>query len=50
MINIKLFTLLQDIVGGPPRVNLPTENWDQVTATGDLAGGDDRSVAAVLAA
>ena len=41
MINIKIFTLLQDIVGGPSRVNLLTEDWDQVTAAGNLADRDD---------
>jgi hypothetical protein len=41
MINIKLFTLLQDIVGSPPRIDLLTKNWNQVTAPSDLADGDD---------
>ena len=41
MINIEVSTLLQDIVGGPPGVYLPTEDRDQVTAAGDLADGDN---------
>ena len=49
MINVKFFTLLQDVIGGPPRINLPTENRYQVTAASDLADWDNRGVAAVLA-
>ena len=41
MVDIKLFALLQDVVSGPRLINLPTENWDQVTAASDLADGDD---------
>ena len=41
MINKKVFALLQDVVGSPPRVNLLAENRDEVTAATDLADGDD---------
>jgi len=40
MINIKFCTLLQNVVGGPARVNLLAENGNQVTAMSNLADRD----------
>jgi len=50
VVNVKLFTLLQNVVGGPCCIDLLTENRDKMATASNLAGEDDRSVTAVLAA
>ena len=40
MINIKNFTLLKNVVSGPPRIYLLAENGDKVTASRDLTNGN----------
>lgn len=50
MVDIELFTFFQNVVSSPSCVDLLTKNRDQVATASNLAGRNDRSVAAVLAA
>jgi len=41
VIDIKSFTLLENVVSSPPPIYLPTENGDEMTASRDLTNGYD---------